>query len=245
MCQRSERMGPPDVRHSTIAACAAPNQHFFFSDKRTSLPNFSPGGSSNRSMAEKLRFENYELNPLTGELRRNGGIVPLQRQPALALVLLASRRGELVTRRELRSAIWPDGTHVDFNRGLNFCIRQVRAALDDTARQPRFVETVARQGYRFIARADVERGSRRLTFRDLAYPRRYAKAGLSAGLAVAGIAVVALTPMRRSTPHPAEHHRAAASFVRSVHDAVFGSEASGPHHEAARRAAVALHDLFY
>jgi DNA-binding winged helix-turn-helix (wHTH) protein len=134
-------------------------------------------------MADRLRFEDYELTPSTGQLRRNGRNVPLQRQPALALVLLASRRGELVTRREPRSAIWPDDTHVDFDRGLNFCIRQVRSALDDSARTPRFVETVARRGYRFIAPVMIPRASRRLSFGSVAPRARHATAGLPAGLA--------------------------------------------------------------
>ena len=195
-------------------------------------------------MADRLRFEDYELTSSTGELRRNGRIVPLQRQPALALVLLASRRGELVTRAELRSAIWPDDTHVDFERGLNFCIRQVRAALDDNARAPRFVETVARQGYRFIAAAADEdsRPAPRCGQPSLSC---FARGGLTgASLAAAGIALLAFLPAGQQ-PHPASHHRTAVTFVRTLHDAVLGTAASGPHHEAARRAAVALHDLFY
>jgi DNA-binding winged helix-turn-helix (wHTH) protein len=195
-------------------------------------------------MADRLRFDDYELTRPTGELRRNGRIVPLQRQPALALVLLASRRGELVTRGELRSAIWPDDTHVDFERGLNFCIRQVRAALGDNARAPRFVETVARQGYRFIAAAAAE-DSRPTPRRGQPNLSGFARGGLTgASLAAAGIALLAFLPAGQPPP-PASHHRTAVTFVRTLHDAVFGPAASGPHHEAARRAAVALHDLFY
>jgi len=98
-----------------------------------------------------LRFFDFELDPATGELWRRGHIVPLERQPAIALACLASHAGRLVTRDELRRAIWPDEVHVDFDRGMNYCIRQLRAALGDEARQPVFIETMPRQGYRFIA----------------------------------------------------------------------------------------------
>ena len=98
-----------------------------------------------------LRFFDFELDPATGELWRRGHTVALERQPAIALACLASHAGRLVTRDELRRAIWPDDVHVDFDRGMNYCIRQLRAALGDEARQPVFIETVPRQGYRFIA----------------------------------------------------------------------------------------------
>jgi DNA-binding winged helix-turn-helix (wHTH) protein/tetratricopeptide (TPR) repeat protein len=98
-----------------------------------------------------LRFGAFELDPIRGELRRNGMPIRLQHQPLTALVVLASRAGEVVTREELRRAIWPDGTFVDFDRGLNFCINRVRRTLDEDARDPRYIETVPRAGYRFIA----------------------------------------------------------------------------------------------
>jgi DNA-binding winged helix-turn-helix (wHTH) protein len=98
-----------------------------------------------------LRFFDFELDPATGDLWRRGHTVPLERQPAIALACLASHAGRLVTRDQLRRAIWPDEIHVDFDRGMNYCIRQLRAALGDEARQPVFIETIPRQGYRFIA----------------------------------------------------------------------------------------------
>jgi hypothetical protein len=75
-----------------------------------------------------MTFGRYELNLNTGELRRNGIPVPLEHQPARALVVLTSRAGELVTRDELRRAIWNGDTFVDFDRGMNYCIRHLRAA---------------------------------------------------------------------------------------------------------------------
>jgi DNA-binding winged helix-turn-helix (wHTH) protein/tetratricopeptide (TPR) repeat protein len=98
-----------------------------------------------------LRFSVFEVDLERGELRKSGRRVPLQQQPWRALVLLASQPGRLVSRDELRRAVWPDGTHVDFERGINFCVSQVRHALGDPARASHFIETVPRQGYRFVA----------------------------------------------------------------------------------------------
>src|SRR4051812_26393329 len=95
-------------------------------------------------------FGPFEFDPGTHELRRDDTPVPLERQPAMALDLLVSRRGRLVPREEIRRAIWPQDVHVDFDRGMNYCIRQLRAALEDDARHPRYIETVPRQGYRFV-----------------------------------------------------------------------------------------------
>lgn len=100
---------------------------------------------------ERVRFGTYDFCPSTGELRRDGTPVRLQAQPARVLAALVSRAGEVVTRDALQREVWGDGTHVDFERGLNFCIAQVRSALRDSADSPRYVETVPKQGYRFIA----------------------------------------------------------------------------------------------
>jgi len=98
-----------------------------------------------------LRFGAYELDLAAGQLRRSGIHIKLRPQAFRVLVLLASRSGELVTRDELRNALWSDGTIVDFEQGLNFCIRQARTVLSDDAVAPRFIETVPRHGYRFLA----------------------------------------------------------------------------------------------
>ena len=98
-----------------------------------------------------LRFGVFDLNPATGELRRAGVRVRIQPQPLRVLEILAARSGEIVSREDLRRAIWGDGTFVDFEHGLNFCVNQVRRALGDSATSPRFVETVPRRGYRFMA----------------------------------------------------------------------------------------------
>jgi DNA-binding winged helix-turn-helix (wHTH) protein/tetratricopeptide (TPR) repeat protein len=97
-----------------------------------------------------LRFSVFELDQASGELRRQGRRVAIARQAFVVLWTLASRPGELVSREELRRALWPDGTHVDFDRGLNFCVAAARRALGDHARPPRFIETIPTRGYRFL-----------------------------------------------------------------------------------------------
>ena len=97
------------------------------------------------------QFGQFTFDADTGALTRNGLPVRLQRQPARVLSLLVSRPGEVVSRDALRQAIWGTDTFVDFERGLNFCIAQIRSALGDSADSPRFIETLPKRGYRFIA----------------------------------------------------------------------------------------------
>lgn len=103
-----------------------------------------------------LRFEIFELDFNSGELRKAGAVVKLQPQPFKILALLASRASQLVTRQEIQQQIWGDETFVDFERGLNFCIKQIRVALGDDAEAPCYIETLPRRGYRFIAQVDGE-----------------------------------------------------------------------------------------
>jgi len=100
---------------------------------------------------ERVNFGEYELDCRTGELRRNGSTVKLQPQPARVLAILVSRAGEIVTREELAEQVWGSETYVDFEHGLNFAIRKIRSVLEDDADQPRFVQTIPKRGYRFIA----------------------------------------------------------------------------------------------
>src|SRR5260370_17638988 len=96
-----------------------------------------------------LRFDLFELDTGSGELRKNGDRVKLPPQPFKVLELLLRRGGEVLTRADSRERIWCD-SFVDFEQGLNFCIRQIREALGDTADAPRFIETLPRRGYRFL-----------------------------------------------------------------------------------------------
>jgi DNA-binding winged helix-turn-helix (wHTH) protein/TolB-like protein len=107
-------------------------------------------------MASRVRFGLFQFDPATGELAREGTPIRLQPQPARVLALLVERPGELVSRDDLRRHVWGNETFVDFERGLNFCIAQIRSALGDSADSPRYVETVPKRGYRFIAPATVD-----------------------------------------------------------------------------------------
>src|SRR4030095_2648789 len=97
-----------------------------------------------------LRFAAFELHPATGELRRQGEVLKLAPQPFKVLEFLVRRGGEVVTRVEIRDHVWTGDTFVDFDQGLNFCIRQIREVLGDTADAPKFIETLPRRGYRFL-----------------------------------------------------------------------------------------------
>jgi Tol biopolymer transport system component/DNA-binding winged helix-turn-helix (wHTH) protein len=105
-----------------------------------------------------IRFGLFEVKPATSELFKAGRKVDLERQPFVVLSVLLEARGELVTRDELQAALWPDGSFVDFNRGLNVAVKKLRDALGDSSENPRFIETLSRRGYRFIAPIDWEQG---------------------------------------------------------------------------------------
>ena len=98
-----------------------------------------------------VTFGPFRLDLETRELYRADIAVRLQPQPAKLLVLLVERAGELVTREEIRQRVWGTDTFVDFDQSVNFCVRQIRAALHDQAATPCYLETVPRRGYRFIA----------------------------------------------------------------------------------------------
>src|ERR1700690_3168254 len=100
--------------------------------------------------ARRLRFGVFEADLGARELTKQGKLLPLQEQPFLLLAMLLEKPGALVTREELRSRLWPQ-TVVDFDHGLNKAISKIRDALGDSAENPRFVQTVARRGYRFLA----------------------------------------------------------------------------------------------
>lgn len=102
------------------------------------------------------RFGSFQFHAETGELFRNGIKIELQNQPARVLELLTRRPGELVTRDELRETIWGGDTYVDFDRSLNFCIRRIRVAVEDSTRQPMYIGTLPRRGYRFLAPVAIE-----------------------------------------------------------------------------------------
>jgi DNA-binding winged helix-turn-helix (wHTH) protein len=101
--------------------------------------------------ARLYRFGLFEADAALGELRRQGVRVKLNAQPFQVLCMLLDRPGDLLTREEISRELWPDGTFVDFDHGVNSAVNRIREALGDTASNPRFVETLARRGYRFVA----------------------------------------------------------------------------------------------
>ena len=136
--------------------------------------------------SRRFRFGVFELDPRGGELWKAGVRTRLQPQPARVLALLVSRAGELVTREEIQREVWPEGTFVDFEQSLNFCIRQIRTALGDQAATPRYVETLPRRGYRLLVPVEVVGGADAL-----------AAPGADRGPAsVQGFPAVALAPSR-------------------------------------------------
>jgi TolB-like protein/DNA-binding winged helix-turn-helix (wHTH) protein/Flp pilus assembly protein TadD len=110
---------------------------------------------ADRQPGRRLSFGVFDLDLGTGELRKRGARVRLQQQPFQVLAVLIERRGDVVSREELQQKLWPANTFVDFDHGLNKAINKIRGALGDSADTPRFVETVARRGYRFVADVTV------------------------------------------------------------------------------------------
>ena len=151
------------------------------------------------------RFGVFELDLSAGELRKSGVKLRLQGQPFQVLALLLERAGEVVTREELQQKLWPSDTFVDFDHSLNTAINKVREALGDSASSPRYVETLARRGYRFIAPVQTHDGhetppaEQRYPSRQRAI--RIARSPRSPALAAAS---------RTRSPHPAprSHPRA-------------------------------------
>lgn len=136
----------------------------------------------------RLRFAGFELNRLTGELHREGERVRLQEQPLQILLALLERPGELVTREALRERLWPNGTFVDFERGLNSAVMRLRDALGDSAEEPKLVETLPRRGYRFLG--EVEEADARRPESGSPAPGR--KAGVGSRVWLASLVALAL-----------------------------------------------------
>jgi DNA-binding winged helix-turn-helix (wHTH) protein len=184
----------------------------------------------------RLSFESIEFDQHTGEVWRDGIRRRLEPQPAALLSLLISRAGELVERREIMSRLWGDQTHVKYQDGLNYCIRQIRLAVGDSARHPRLIETIPRRGYRFMVAATaavtlppvvealpapevsahgcvpgvVEAGSRKPLVR---------RAGKWVALAATALLLIAATAVAERRPN--RHHEVAVAVLKAVHDRIF------------------------
>ena len=157
-----------------------------------------------------FRFGVFELNARTGELRKRGVRLKIQDQPSQVLQILLDRHGELVTREEFRTRIWAHDTYVDFDQGLNRAISKVREVLGDDAGVPRFVETLPRRGYRFIAPveagptpAPVEAAPLPLPPQAIIVPRSFGRlAWMAAGLLAIAGGCVWLASDRSNPPPP-------------------------------------------
>jgi DNA-binding winged helix-turn-helix (wHTH) protein/TolB-like protein len=171
-----------------------------------------PSAAGLATMPSVQRFDRFEFDPSSGELRDGGAVVRLEPQPAKVLALLAARSGEVVTRDELRLEVWPADVFVDFERGLNYCIRRVRQALGDSPEAPRFIATLPKRGYRFLVPVQEASSSHEGRSAAGAPARRRpltraAALPAAAGLAAAAILAVALTirerpPARQPAPPP-------------------------------------------
>ena len=140
-------------------------------------------------MPDLVRFDVFEVNIRSRELRKKGVPVSLQDQPFRILEILVAAGGNVVTREELAAALWPSGTFVEFDRGLNTAVNKLRVALGDSAEEPRFIETVGRRGYRFI-------GARALTW------RKFVLGGLAVfAIVIAAAAYFGKKPQTTSTIH--------------------------------------------
>jgi DNA-binding winged helix-turn-helix (wHTH) protein/TolB-like protein len=166
--------------------------------------------------ANLRRFGVFAFDLDTLELSRNGRPLRLQPQPARVLAALLAHAGRVVTREELRAAVWRDDTFVDFDRGLNFCVAQIRAALGDDADMPRFIRTLPKRGYEFICPVEAIGGAEAVA-RPVATPaeppvpvrRRWARAGwIAAATLVVASGVTTMLLIR----HPALPVVAVARF---------------------------------
>ena len=101
--------------------------------------------------SRRLRFGDFEFDPNACELKGPDGAVRLQPQPARLLELLLENSGDVVSRERVRRHLWPNEIHVEFDQSMNTCVKRIRSALNDSAETPRFIETLPRLGYRFLA----------------------------------------------------------------------------------------------
>ena len=171
--------------------------------------------------ATVFRFGTFEVDLRVGELRKQGVRIKLQEQPFLVLKALLGRSGEIVTREELRSQIWSADTFVDFDNSLNTSINKLREALGDSADGPRFIETLPRRGYRFIAPVRGNDQSPASPAETSPPRKRRIALSLSVVLAAAVIASGLYWRLRQSRRLTEKDTIVVGDFANSTGDAVF------------------------
>ena len=154
-----------------------------------------------------MRVGPCEFDAVTGEVRRGDVVIRLEPQPAAILRLLAVRPGELVSHDEIRQAVWGESTHVNFQQSLHYCVRQIRIALNDSAREPKFIQTVPRRGYRLTVLAESEPQD---------HPAQVRRRMVWAGLAAAMVVTTLIVEQR-----PNRHHEIVIAVLSTVHDLVY------------------------
>src|ERR1700674_1435664 len=170
---------------------------------------------------EILRFGTFEADLRSRELRKQGVRVKLQEQPFHVLKVLLQRPGEVVTREELRSAIWQSDTFVDFDNGLNPSINKLREALGDTAESPRFIETLPRRGYRFIAPVSSNDGIEKHAPDPASRPRWKIVLAIAAGLAIVTPITAVLYLRWKRPPLTEKDTIVLADFLNTTGDSAF------------------------
>ena len=139
-------------------------------------------GESHDHESTSLQFGEFVLDVAKWELRKGADRIPLKPQPIRLLHILASRGGAVVSREEIQKSLWPSETFVDYDTGINSCVRQIRRALDDDAESPRYIETLPRRGYRFVPSVQRREGSKTVLARRRALLQRVLAAGTAVGL---------------------------------------------------------------
>src|SRR5215510_6251481 len=145
------------------------------------------------ALPSSVRFADFEVDFRAGELRKRGRRIRLQEQPFRVLSMLVERSGDVVSREELRQKLWPADTFVDFDHGLNSAVARLRETLNDSAEQPRYVETIPKRGYRFIA--EVEEAVLPAEIREVAAPGATDEPTSRSGVAWPWIAAIAVVLM--------------------------------------------------
>ena len=175
------------------------------------------------------RFGLFELDMQSGRLRRDGAVVRLQAQPARVLVQLVAAAGDVVSRDALREAVWGTDTFVDFDRGLNFAVAQIRSALGDSAESPRYVRTLPKRGYQFIA--PVERLEQAAAGSPPPAATRSSRTLVAAAAAIFLVTLATLAalrwPARRAAAEMAATTIAVARFDNETDSADIGRFADG------------------